>query len=307
MTVDLAARLREIIARPLPLPGSGETFVRWEKLAGYCIEDIATGRLVEAHGDADAILYEIDGRRAAVGELWGVWAAEPPKPVLTATPVGDHWRLEGTKLWCSGASLCTHALVTAIDGDKPRLFTVDLRQDGVHPGSGTWANVGMRASDTESVSFRGVPAQAVGGPASYLERPGFWHGAIGVAACWYGGAVAVSEALKDRLYKADPHQLAHMGAVDAALAGARWSLMAAATEIDADPRDESGQAQLRARRVRVIVENAATVAIEHVGRALGAGPLCQDATHAQRVADLTVYLRQSHGDADLADLAGLLT
>lgn len=46
--------------------------------------------------------------------------------------------------------------------------------------------------------------------------------------------------------------------------------------------------------------------IDRVGRALGAGPLCRDADHARRVADLTVYLRQSHAEADLEQLGRLL-
>jgi hypothetical protein len=35
---------------------------------------------------------------------------------------------------------------------------------------------------------------------------------------------------------------------------------------------------------------------------LGPGPLCSDDVHARRVADLTIYLRQSHAERDLADL-----
>jgi hypothetical protein len=46
--------------------------------------------------------------------------------------------------------------------------------------------------------------------------------------------------------------------------------------------------------------------LDRVGRALGAGPLCQNAAHARRVADLTVYLRQSHAEGDLEQLGRLL-
>jgi hypothetical protein len=47
--------------------------------------------------------------------------------------------------------------------------------------------------------------------------------------------------------------------------------------------------------------------IDRVGRALGAGPLCLDGDHAARVADLTVYLRQSHAERDLQRLGSLTT
>ncbi|MBW0013156.1 MAG: acyl-CoA dehydrogenase, partial [Mycobacterium sp.] len=82
-------------------------------------------------------------------------------------------------------------------------------------------------------------------------------------------------------------------------------LDAAATHIDADPFDRTGTVQLLARRVRSVVEHAAEEAITRTGRALGPGPLCQDGRHAQRVADLTIYIRQSHAERDLAELGRL--
>ncbi|MBZ4576138.1 acyl-CoA dehydrogenase, partial [Mycobacterium avium subsp. hominissuis] len=33
--------------------------------------------------------------------------------------------------------------------------------------------------------------------------------------------------------------------------------------------------------------------------------LCQDGRHAQRVADLSIYIRQSHAERDLAELGRL--
>jgi len=42
--------------------------------------------------------------------------------------------------------------------------------------------------------------------------------------------------------------------------------------------------------------------LAHAGRALGAGPLCRDARVARAMADLPVFLRQSHAERDLAGL-----
>jgi len=39
--------------------------------------------------------------------------------------------------------------------------------------------------------------------------------------------------------------------------------------------------------------------LSRTARALGPGPLCQDAGHAQRVAELAIYVRQSHAERDL--------
>lgn len=300
----VAARVRALLDAPLPLPGRGATGERLRRLAGAAREDIVVGRLLEAHADADAILAELAGRRVAAGEWWGVWAAEPPAPVVTARPTADGWALDGTKAWCSGAGLCTHALVTVrVDDDRP-LFAVDLRHPGVSVDVGPWKGAGMRRSATGNVTFAAVPAEPVtprGSPRAYLDRAGFWHGGAGVAACWFGGAQKVADALHRSAARRplDDLAAAHLGAVDVALAGAQWSLDGAAREIDAAP-DDHDAAVLRARRVRAVVEAAATTTLDHVGRALGAAPLALDDEHATAVADLTVYLRQSHAERDLA-------
>ncbi|AJW41359.1 Acyl-CoA dehydrogenase/oxidase domain protein [Rhodococcus sp. B7740] len=287
----------------LALPGSGYTDLRWQSLAALSRHNTVLGRWSEAHTDAIAILHELDGPTPQRGQIWGVWAAEPPAPILEAVPGDSGWVLTGTKPWCSGASLCTHALVTARVEGSPRLFAVDLTHPGATPVPNTWHAVGMSESDSGSVAFDRVPAVAVGGPTDYLTRPGFWHGAIGVSAAWFGSACAVADtlhaAVRDR---PDPHRTAHLGAIAAALGAASSALTTAAAEVDADPFDRSGRARTRARIVRAVVEDAATQCIDRVGRALGAGPLCSDSQHARRVADLTVYLRQSHAERDLEAL-----
>ncbi len=293
----------------LPLPGSGHTARRWAELTELAEIDIVSARLAEAHVDAVAILAELGGQPPRPDQLWGVWAAESPDAVLRARNSGDVITLEGTKAWCSGAGLCTHALVTARMHDDTRgLFAVDLDQPAVRPMQSTWRNPGMQDSDTRSVQFCDVTAVPVGQPAGYLARPGFWHGAAGVAACWLGGAKAVAAPL----YRAggdpspNPHVLAHLGAVDAAIAASEAVLFSVACHVDADPADRSGQAEMLARRARAIVESAAEEAVTRTGRALGPGPLALDGQHAGRVADLMMYVRQSHAEHDLAALGRLV-
>lgn len=307
----IAERLHELAQAgelQLPSPGTGQTRQRWAVLAGFAREDVVLGRLAEAHTDAAAILVELGAQPVQPGQVWGVWAAEPPAPGVHAHRVGEHWQLSGQKLWCSGAHICTHTLLTARVGEQRALFAVDLAQEGVRAVPDTWPAVGMAASDSGAVDLDRADAVMVGAGGDYLSRPGFWHGAIGVAASWYGCACGVADALlaKASAGRADEHALAHLGHVSTALSGARWALAAAAEEVDADPRDEQGAAQSRAHRVRALVEAAATETIQHVGRALGAGPLCTDGAHARRVADLTVYLRQSHAERDLAVLGRLV-
>lgn len=284
-----------------PLPGQGQTFTRWRELSALAERDLVLARMVEAHADAVAILAEIEQSTIPPGSHWGVWAAEGAAHPLSVQQHGSEVTLHGEKAWCSGATLLSHALVTACRGDALQLCAVDLRQVEVAPGPDLWATAGMKAADTRSVCFDGAQAHPVGPPAAYLERPGFWIGGIGVAACWYGGAVALAAPLRNRVRagSADPHTCAHLGAVDVLLGTAGDVLRAAASDVDEHP--EASHARL-ARRVRGAIASTATAVSDHVGRALGPAPLATDAAHAQRVADLAVYIRQDHAEKDLAAL-----
>ncbi|MGW6055475.1 acyl-CoA dehydrogenase [Streptomyces sp. NPDC055189] len=302
-TALLFADFVEREASDVPLPGRA-TARRFAALAALGRRDLSLARLAEGHLDAAAILDELDQPPPAAGERWGVWAARPPGPGVRAAPAGQEWTISGVKPYCSGARSCTHALVTADADDGYRLFAVALAHPGAQPVTGTWPAIGMAGSDSLDMSFSGVPARAVGGPEAYLARPGFQHGGIGVAACWLGGAHAVAAPLYERAAAGtlNDHAAAHLGAVDALLYAADTVVRQAGEDIDADPLDERAQARVRSLRVRSLVEKVCTEVMDHVGRATGAGPLCQDARHARAVADLTVYVRQHHAEAAQAEL-----
>lgn len=291
----------------LPLPGKGETLRRWSVLSVIASNDLCVARLAEAHVDAIAILDELEGPPAPVGSRWGVWAAHPPTPALRARRVAGEWTLSGTKPFCSGANICSHALITADSPDGYRLFAVDLAT-GARARKGTWSAVGMSGSDSLEMEFRDVRAVAIGEPGSYLSRPGFWHGAIAVAACWYGGALGLARSLVRESNERDlgPHALAHLGAIDATLSVLKTSFDVNANEIDVDPCDVAGVGEIRALEMRAQTENSVLNILERVGRSLGARPLCHDARHATLAADLPVYVRQSHAEADLERLGSLV-
>ena len=210
------------------------------------------------------------------------------------------WRVSGTKLWCSGASLVTHALVDATCIDGQRLFEIDLSHPGVTRDRPDWAGPGMSRADTRQVGFLDVPAKAIGAPGDYLSRPGFWVGAIGVAACWHGGTIAVADALRSAAEEsADSHALVHLGAIYAALLQNRSTLREAARHVDTQLTTDF---VLLARAVRFAVERNASAVVDRVGRALGPRPLAYDEIHAQAVHDLQVYIRQDHAERDLERL-----
>jgi alkylation response protein AidB-like acyl-CoA dehydrogenase len=300
--------LRAFRTDPSPR-GEGRTRHNFGVLARAAADDLDVARLAEAHVDALTIRREIDGATLPAGSCWGVYAAESATDRVRAKPdAGGGWRLSGRKPFCSGAAgPCTHALVTTHADDGRRLFAVDLAADGITVRPGEWRAHGMRGSAAATVDLDDVVAEPVGGPEAYLDRPGFWHGAIAVAAAWFGGAVGVAAPLRRAGLdgRLDAHGLAHLGAVDAALAAARAVLREAAAVLDDGPAESLPVSRRRAMQVRAVVETAVESALTRTGRALGPVPVVRDAGHAQRVADLEVYVRQSHAERDLATLGEL--
>jgi len=288
----------------LPLPGAGSTRERFAALAEISAVDLSLGRLVEGHTDAVAILAGA-GREPPPGSVLGVWAARRADMdvTATATATGQEWRLRGAKPWASGAGLLTHALVTAATDKGDCLFEVALDRFGTRPVPGTWPAVGMAQSGSLDVEFDIVVGDdcRLGPPGWYVDRPGFWFGSVGVAACWLGGALGLVRSLaSDLAGRRDPdaHQWAHLGAVAARCASMARDVDWAAGLIDADPAGPDRRMRPVAIEVRDLVENGCLDVLAQVGRAGGAGPLCQDPAQARRFADLPVYVRQHHAERD---------
>lgn len=296
----------------LPLPANGQTLARWRGLACIAGHDLGLCKLYEGHTDALAIMAELVAPPPPVGSTWGMWAAEPPHARVSisieggVTKNGDAQavRLDGRKAWCSGAAVLSHALVTAWDDEnQQQLVAVSLNQPGVRVTTQGWRAVGMAATGSVEVHFERAQGYRVGSPEQYLSRFGFWHGGIGIAACWYGAANSLASRLLVQANKhGEPHALAHLGAVDTALHSAASVLRSSAQYIDDQP---TINAEHIARRSRAVVEASVELVIQHVGRALGAGPYCKDSHFARLSADLPVFLRQSHAERDLAALGQL--
>jgi alkylation response protein AidB-like acyl-CoA dehydrogenase len=291
-------------ADSLALPGRGRTWKRWMALADAAGEDLALGRLAEGHADALAILAE--GDREPTPGAYGVWAARSSGGDLAATSTSGGWRLDGEKAFCSGAGLLDRAVVTADGPDGPRIFDVDLRHPGVVVRVDSWPAVGMAASVSRTVSFDQVEVaghEAVGPPGFYTTRIGFWWGAAGVAACWWGGARALVEGIAAPLAQRPPnaHADAAYGSAMAAVVAMRETLRWAAGEIDGFP-DDPVRARRTARVVREVVHDGAEATMRSVAAAGGARPLCLDEEQSRRSADLYAYLAQHHVGPDAAAL-----
>jgi alkylation response protein AidB-like acyl-CoA dehydrogenase len=289
-----------------PVPGAGHTRERFARLADWAEQDLSLGRLAEGHVDALAILAEAGMSPPVSGATYGVWAARSSHGGTVARLEGDGWHLAGEKPFCSGVGTLQRALLTADAPDGYRLFDISLADNVVEIREGTWAAIGMADSRSETALFGGPPiprGRAVGGPGFYLERPGFWFGGTGVAACWFGGARGLLRHTI-RALGAEPSDLvtAEIGRARAHVETMRGMLELAADEIDADPGDAKGEARRRALITRQSVHHACTQVLDQVAAAAGARPLCHDRPQARRAADLYVYLAQHHGPQGAADL-----
>ena len=224
-----------------------------------------------------------------------MWAAGGPDPAT----LDDDGRLTGAKHWCSGASLVTHALVTARFGTSNVLVQVALGSPGVSLDPPDWTSPAFAGVDTRTVRFDLTidDAEVVAVDVGNLRRLGFRHGAIGVAACWAGCADGIVRRLAGR-WPDEPHAAADLGAIDAGLWAMRVALSAAAAEIDAGDATDPIRRQ-RALRVRHLVDQTVGDITTRLARAIGPGPLAHEPGVHLAILEADLYRRQSHAEGDL--------
>ena len=273
---------------------------RWQQLAETLREvgrvDLCLARLVEGHADAMRILDQAgQARRDGV---YGVWASRSEGTGLRAAEYADGWSLSGQLRFASGVDLIDRALVTAwVDRDHHLLF--DIGVEALPVVGASWAAAGMDASRSFTLGFDAVPTSTVVGPVDfYLDRPGFAVGGLGPAAVWLGGCVQIVDLVADGLrgFAASSHQLHRLGR----MAQAAWTAeaaMSAAVCANQEPSDDLAEAVAAARTAAVL---ASDTALAEAPVIVGPAGLTRSARLAHTLADLGVYVRQHHLDAELA-------
>jgi hypothetical protein len=302
----LADRLKDISVEQLPLPGAGKTAERHSHLMQIGREDLSLAKLAEAHWDAVSILAEA-GRPCAPGALYAVWASEIPGKALQLVKTDSGYQINGSKMFCSGTGMVDRALVT-VSIPESRLVDIDLRanSESIEVDLSAWTTEAFRLTRTGAVTFRGAEVTErdfVGDPGWYLSRPGFWHGACGPAACWAGGVAGLVDFAR-KSKRDDAHTLAHLGAMVANAWMMEACLDLAGREIDEEPLN-CVRAQIRALRLRHLIEQASTDTLRRFARAYGPQPLSMNHEISQRYREAELYLRQSHAERDLESLARL--
>lgn len=166
---ELNHRLASIVRENLPFPGCGETSKRHRRLMEVGREDVSLARLAEAHWDALAILAEA-GRKIEGGVLYGVWASEIPGHSLSLQRDGDHYRLHGTKRFCSGAGIVDRSLVTVGDPEQ-LLVEINLGDEAeeIDIDHSAWQVDAFQNTRTGTVTFNGlkIASQALIGDAGW--------------------------------------------------------------------------------------------------------------------------------------------
>lgn len=287
------------ISAQVPYPASGDTLKRWQILSQVSASNLSLGKLFESHLDALAILHELNIPVMKKG-LWAVWAAEGgPRPLKL-----EAGNLTGIKPWCSASVWVQHGLLTYRDEQQQsQLLILDLQQEGIQHYQDAWQAVGMQHTLTARLELDRVEVEKVAAPDAYLDRPGFWHGAAGVAACWYGATVRLAEYLRQTfLVKPHAYKAMYLGEISRELLATQALFYQVAELIDQQPQYSH---ELKIRSLRAQVETTALNVLTHVGKALGAAPYCEHPHFARLAADLPVFIRQSHAAFDLERIGEL--
>lgn len=309
------------LCHKIPHPGSGNTLLRWQILAYVAGQDLTLVKWLESHLDAMSILHELGYGHLYLDhptKLWAVWAADGhciPIKFCAKKNTSDAGSLPGScsgvKTWCSGANVVDFGLMTyRHEQNQSQLLVIDMKNHGdtIHIDNHTWQAVGMQATDTATLSFLQTPALQINDPTvydrNYLNRAGFWHGGAGVAACWYGATVTIAAYLcHSYQQKPNAFKAMYLGQISSQLAVIQHYFYHVAQRIDRKPNDSH---VLAIRQLRQQAELTARHVLEYVGQALGATPFCQNAHFARLSADLTVFIRQSHGAFDAQAIGELV-
>lgn len=266
---------------------------------------LTVGRLFEGHLNAvklagrygDAANATIVRAEVAAGRILGVWNAERDGGV-TATRVDVGYRLDGSKVHCSGAGTIRRPIVTASLDGETLMFLPDLTSPKVDIDLAIWRAAGMRGTATGSVTFDGldVPVTAVlGGIGDYYRSPWFSGGAWRVIAVQLGALDRIMALHAERL-RDDPVARARFAAAAGAHESARLHVREAARRAEA-PINEPEAIDAYVDLARGTFETAALIIIEATRRNAGLSSFISPDPLDRCLRDLETYLRQPFLDA----------
>ena len=261
--------------------------------------DIPMARLAEGHIDAVRILDQA-GRTPQPGALYGVWASRSEQTGVRATPGSEgSLVLSGTLRFASGAGLLDRALVPVwLDDRRHQLLDLEVRD--LPFDASVWHSAAMAASRSYDVrvELTASPESRVAETCFYLERPGFFPGGVGVAACWVGGAARIADLLHARHPGPSPAQQIRLGRIRADLTVGAAAVRAAAALLDHVWGRSEVDWQMLATEARAVAAEAVRRILAEARLITGPTGLALDAALSAAIPDLELYALQQNSDGD---------
>lgn len=315
-------------------PVRGDAFTLWMMTKEIARADLSLARCWEGNANSlmllDALASEEQKRRwfAGVverGEKWVVWSGEPQARApgepgrfgTTLERVDGGWVVEGSKVFATSAGGAEWAILLVnpagpggarhtASPETLLMLACDLSDPSVETDGSWWDPVGMRATVSHLVRFRGTflpDENRIGEPGRYLADG--WQTAFAphYAASFLGAAEAAYDYALEHLTTqgkgSDPYvqqRVAHMSIhVET---GHLW-LRHVARLWDEGRREE---AQLAGSRIRHLVEHLAEETVHHAIRACGARSLIRPSPLERILRDLSFYIRHDNDDQVLATI-----
>ncbi len=292
-------------------PGAALPLLRLLKHIGR--GSLPAGRIYEGHVNA-LVLIALFGSPTQLARaaddvhrerrIFGVWNAEEAGGIRLHEIGDGHYRLEGSKLFCSGTGYVTRPIVTGrLPGGGWQMCVVPMDRVSPRIDHGWWQPVGMESTVSAAVDFTGIelgPEDLIGPSDAYYRDPWFNGGAIRFAAVQLGGAEALYDAARfylHRLGRTD-HPAQRLRASQMAMAiesGNGWLQGAAAAW--ERPVEETPAITAFAAMTRTAVEAISQDMMREVERMVGARGMMRPYPFGRMVRDLTMYLRQPAPDA----------
>ena len=248
-------------------------------------------------------------REALAGRLFGVWNTEAADGVRLVEARGDRWRLEGSKIYASGAGHVQRPLITARTADGSVQMVVPQLAAGERADLSGWIAHGMRASATGTLDFTGLEvasSELIGEPGDYLRQPIFSAGAWRFAAVHLGGIERLLDELRGHLVRTRRR-------CRSLSAGQGWpgrdrrrdspAVAGASMPSRRGPGGRPDTAVAYVNLARLAVERAALDVLELTHRSIGLAGFLRTHPVERLSRDLTTYLRQPAPDRALAQAA----
>jgi len=312
----------------ITLPGNSLSFEQ-NKTAGLLKllkqigkASLPVGRIYEGHINALYLihLFGLPAQQqrwfadAAIHKkLFGVWNTQDASGVKIHDLGNGKYKLEGTKMFCSGAGWIQRPLITGeLISPKKRGWQMCVipteKVKALNADSSFWKPLGMRASASFRMDFTGVELNEndlLGNPGSYYEQPYFGGGAIRFAAVQLGGAEAILEEthqfLKSVKRTDDPFQRARMAELTYLIeTGNLWVNQAGLkTDEWLNKPGTADQIIAYANMTRTVIEDICLKALQLAEKSVGSRGLMRPHPLERIHRDLTTYLRQPAPDATL--------